>query len=437
MPRRRVPAPQPRLTWDGRDDPMEVAAAVVHPLVEVFPGGAKGPATRRLILGDNLSVMAGLLPEYSNRFDLIYADPPFLTGKSYRTRVGRGEDSRAPAGWQTVGGYADAWDSPSAYLTMLAPRLRLMHQLLSPTGTLYLHLDWHASAYARLLLDEIFGPDRLINEIVWLYHGPSPIQRAFKRKHDTLLVYTKTAEYIFNSQAVRVPYSPSTVRTFHSSSKAGFGKRPDLDRGKVPEDWWYFPVVARLHRERTGYPTQKPEALLERVIAASSPSGGLVGDFFCGSGTTLACAERMGRNWIGCDAHPLALHIVCRRLVLENGCRPFTLETAAPAALADGLSVLASIERHGSELAVRLDGLQTAATKKPSIDEVELWDVDWAFDGSVFRSRSQAARPWRDLDIPARLPYTRSLGRLGRIAVRVVARDGRTGLVVLDAPAAV
>ncbi len=163
-----------------------------------------------------------------------------------------------------------------------------MHRLLTPDGTLYLHLDWHANSYARLLLDEIFGSDQMLNEIVWTYHGPSPIRTAFNRKHDTILAYVKGHDYTFNADAVREPYNPSTVQTFKASPKAGFGKVPNLERGKVPEDWWYFPVVARLHNERTGYPTQKPESLLDRIILASSNPGDIVADFFCGSGTTPA-----------------------------------------------------------------------------------------------------------------------------------------------------
>jgi DNA modification methylase len=329
MPRRRGAPPLPRLTWDGRCESLEVAAADISPLAEVLPGGAPAPGERRLIRGDNLAVMAALLPTHADRFDLIYADPPFLTGKAFRARIGRQEDSRAPLGWQTADGYSDQWASPAEYLAMLEPRLRLMHHLLSPAGTLYLHLDWHASAYARLLLDEIFGADRLLNEIAWVYHGPSPVLRAFNRKHDTLLVYTKSDAYTFHANAVRQPYDPATVRTFAGSPRAGFGKVPNLERGKVPEDWWYFPVVARLHHERTGYPTQKPEALLMRVVAASSPEDGLVGDFFCGSGTTLIAAERLGRRWIGCDANAIAFSTSHRRLLLEGGARPYLLETAS------------------------------------------------------------------------------------------------------------
>jgi DNA modification methylase len=434
VPRRRGILPQPRLIWDGRRDPTEVEAAVVSAQAEVFPAGAAGsPSERRLIRGDNLGVMASLLPTHAGRFDLIYADPPFLTGKAFRARVGRGEDSRTPVDWRTIDGYTDQWESPAAYLSMLEPRLRMMYELLSPSGTLYLHLDWHAAAYGRLLLDEIFGPDRLLNEIAWIYHGPSPIRRAFNRKHDTLLVYTKTDAYLFNADAVRTPYDPSTLRTFAGSPRAGFGKVPDLERGKVPEDWWYFPVVARLHHERTGYPTQKPEALMTRVIAASSPPGGLVGDFFCGSGTTLAAAERLGRNWVGCDVHPLACHVAHHRLLLEPKCRPYLLESSRSET---GLArqVAASLERRGLETAVRLEGLRGSSGEPPERDAVEVWEVDWDYDGALFRSRAQAVRAWRSSELLDRLACDRAGDAGRRVAVRAVDRDGSVGIAVLEAP---
>jgi hypothetical protein len=171
--------------------------------------------------------------------------------------VGRGEDSRKPQEWQMAEGYPDHWEDLEAYLDMLYPRLALAHRLLSPTGSLYLHLDWHADAYARLLLDEIFGADRLLNEIIWVYHGPSPIRTAFNRKHDTILVYTKSENYTFNVDAVRQPYDPLTVKTFASSPKAGFGKIPNLERGKVPEDWWYFRWYACIRAHRVSLRSQE------------------------------------------------------------------------------------------------------------------------------------------------------------------------------------
>ncbi len=156
--------------------------------------------------------MSALLPEYEGRVQLIYADPPFFTNRRYPARVGREEDSRRPKEWRLTEGYPDHWPDLDSYLDMLYPRLVLMHRLLSSTGSLYLHLDWHANAYARLLLDEIFGPERFLNEIIWVYHGPSPIRSAFNRKHDTILVYTKGDEYIFNVDNIRTPYDPSTVK---------------------------------------------------------------------------------------------------------------------------------------------------------------------------------------------------------------------------------
>ncbi|MDQ2690877.1 MAG: site-specific DNA-methyltransferase, partial [Chloroflexota bacterium] len=316
----------PELTWPGKQRSQPLPASLVQDAV-IYPDGCGYPdqiPTNRLILGDNLSVMTALLPVYEGRIGLIYADPPFFTNRKYPARIGRGEDSRKPGQWMLAEGYRDHWDDLDSYLDFLYERLILFHRLLAPTGTLYLHLDWHADAYARLLLDEIFGPDHLLNEIIWTYHGPSPIRRAFNRKHDTILAYVKGGNYTFNADAIREPYNKNTVKTFSSSPKAGFGKVPDLERGKVPEDWWYFPVIARLHSERTGYPTQKPVALLERMILASSNPGDLVADFFCGSGTTPLVAAGHGRGFIACDETFRALHTTRSRLTHSQ--TPFALE---------------------------------------------------------------------------------------------------------------
>jgi DNA modification methylase len=316
----------PELNWKGKKLVDAAPASLVRDAV-VYPKGIgypDAPIENRLLLGDNLALMSALLPDYEGRVNLIYADPPFFTNRRFSARIGRGEDSRKPGQWQMAVGYHDHWDGLDSYLDFLYQRLAVMYRLLAPNGTLYLHLDWHADAYARLLLDEFFGADHLLNEVIWAYHGPSPIRSAFNRKHDTILVYVKNGDYVFNADAVREPYNKNTVKTFNSSPRAGFGKVPDLARGKVPEDWWYFPVVARLHNERTGYPTQKPVALLERIILASSNPGDLVADFFCGSGTTSFVAAKHGRRFIASDASFRALHTTRGRL---TGLQvPFTLE---------------------------------------------------------------------------------------------------------------
>jgi len=370
--------------------------------------------------------MASLLPELEGRIDLIYADPPFRSGKAYPVRIGEGEDSRLPSEWQLTDGYRDTWPDRNSYLDMLFPRLRLLHRLLSPAGTLYLHLDWHEAPYARILLDEIFGPDRILNEIVWIYHGPSPIRSAFKRKHDTILVYTKTDHYTFNADAVRVGYDATTLRTFASSPRAGFGKVPDLARGKVPEDWWYFPVVARLHKERTGYPTQKPEGLLRRIILASSHPGDLVADFFCGSGTAAIASSQLGRRWLACDSAPLAIQTTYRRLLLQPGTVPFALWTPRGAAPPSRPIPCLKIEHSGNTCSVFLS---PEVSRDPSSGDwlagISMWEVDWDFGGQVFRSQSQAVRPWRNGALALKLEHTYSARGTYRIAVWATDREGR------------
>jgi len=427
----------PKLEWSSKSDNLKSGGSLITESI-LFPGpDDKNPARveNRLILGDNLRVMNALLGEYEGKLDLIYVDPPFFTNKGYPARVGRGEDSRKPEEWQLAEGYPDQWDDLDSYLDMLYPRLKLMHRLLSPTGSLYLHLDWHANSYARVLLDEIFGYENFRNEIIWTYHGPSPIRTAFNRKHDTILFYTKTDDYVFNVDDIRIPYAPNTVATFKSSKKAGFGKVPDLERGKVPEDWWYFPVVARLHQERTGYPTQKPERLLERIILASTNPDGLVADFFCGAGTTGTVANRLNRRFILSDLQNRAIITSRSRLVLKNQ------ELGENRAELEGPALPVYLQREEGRMEFPLKSLEEMGFPEFSIEagvihlppelvpNVDYWEVDPDWQGKVFRSRYQAVRPLRKGDLPSSmiLPETG-----GKICLRIVLISGEQIQQVLN-----
>ncbi|NWF65372.1 MAG: site-specific DNA-methyltransferase [Chloroflexi bacterium] len=400
----------PILHWNEKHlSPPQPASLTLDSIL--YPKGRGYPKARsdgRLILGDNLAVMTALLPEYEGRINLIYADPPFFTNRQFKARVGRGEDSRKPSKWKLAEGYHDSWADMDSYLQFLYERLALMYKLLAPNGTLYLHLDWHADAHARLILDEIFGAENFINEIIWAYHGPSPIRTAFNRKHDTILMFAKNKDYIFNVDAVREPYHPNTVATFKASAKAGFGKIPDLERGKVPEDWWYFPVVARLHNERTGYPTQKPEALLDRIILASSNKSDLVADFFCGSGTTALVAARHGRKFIACDESVRAVNTARARLAGTKSV--FSIER--------DLGIKYDVATKSKKVKVKLLG--DLVQVKTSLD-VDFWEVDPAWDGKTFRSAAQAHRHVRSGEIPMELRI--KIG--GRVCIRLVTVEGK------------
>lgn len=412
----------PSLTWATKSPP-SIPPATLEIDSIVYPQGLGYPDVipdNQLILGDNLMVMSALLPEYRGRINLIYADPPFFTNRHYSMRIGRGEDSRRPREWQLAEGYPDHWHDIDQYLDMLYPRLSLMHDLLAPAGTLYLHLDWHANAYARLLMDEIFGAAHLLNEIVWIYHGPSPIRSAFNRKHDTILVYTKGDHYTFNVDQVRQPYDSSTVKTFASSPKAGFGKVPDLERGKVPEDWWYFPVIARLHRERSGYPTQKPEGLLERIILASSNPGDLVADFFCGSGTTAVVADRLGRKFLANDLTFRAIHTTRCRLTAVGSSAFMVRQIAGKGPTAGDTQLIGHLHLVLGENQIYLE------TDQP--EDIDYWEVDPAWDGKTFRSAIQAVRPHGKGNVKACLNFPFKSGKLP-VCGRVVDIHGHTCLL--------
>jgi adenine-specific DNA-methyltransferase len=278
----------------------------------------------KLIWGDNKFVMSSLLEKFAGKIDLIYIDPPFATGADFTVDVEIGEDGKEIHKEHSIieeKAYRDTWGKGiESFLKMMFERISLMKELLSNKGSLFIHIDWRTSALIRLILDELFGSEFFRNEIVWTYSGPSsPGQSQFSRKHDNILWFTKSDEWIFNADYVRIPYHETTAGKFESKGTGFSGTKADLSKGKIPEDWWYFPVVARIRTEILDYPTQKPEALISRIIQACSNKGDLVADFFCGSGTTCAVAEKLNRRWIGVDLGRYAIHTTRKRLLeIEN-----------------------------------------------------------------------------------------------------------------------
>jgi site-specific DNA-methyltransferase (adenine-specific) len=260
--------------------------------------------------GDNLSILPRLASACA---DLIYIDPPFNTGRK-QTRL-RLKTERAADGDRT--GFAgqryktvrlgeqafdDAFDD---YAAFLAPRLEHAHRLLAANGTLYFHIDYREVHYCKLLLDQIFGRECFLNEIIWAYDYGARTRKKWPPKHDNLLVYVKNPEnYVFNYDAIdRIPYMAP-----------GLAGPDKAARGKTPTDVWWHTIVSPTGKEKTGYPTQKPLGILKRIVAASSPPGGLVLDFFAGSGTTGVAAHALGRRFILVDSNPQALQVMRLRL---------------------------------------------------------------------------------------------------------------------------
>jgi len=242
--------------------------------------------------------------------DLIYADPPFFAAR-------RGQGSR--------GRFAEAWvGGLDGYLAFLRPRLAQMHRLLSPRGSLYVHLDAHVVHYVKVMMDELFGRDNFLNEIIWSYRTGGVARRWFGRKHDTLLLYARRrGAHTFNvlrggDYRTDGLLRDKRLRPYKRTRHGRLYFHPD---GPAMTDVWDIPFLSTVSLERTGWPTQKPEALLERIIRASSDPGDRVGDFFCGSGTTLVVAKRLGRRYIGCDISPRAIQITRRRLAWVRAAR--------------------------------------------------------------------------------------------------------------------
>jgi adenine-specific DNA-methyltransferase len=282
----------------------------------------------RLIWGENMLVMASLLKEFKGKIDLIYIDPPFDAGADFTMDVPIGP------GTETVGkdqstlemvAYRDTWGKGTdSYLHMMSERLRLMKDLLRDTGSIYVHCDYRATGIIRLLLDEVFGRERFVSEIVWYYSNKyGANSAAFDSFHNTLLLYSNGKRFTYNPQFI--PVKEPRKQPFRKWNKElaknewqrdAEGKYIYVESTeKEVSDVWEIPVINPMADERIGYATQKPEALLTRAIKASSNEAELVADFFCGSGTTGAVAERFGRRWIMADLGRFAIHTSRKRLI--------------------------------------------------------------------------------------------------------------------------
>lgn len=268
----------------------------------------------QLILGDNLQVLRDMPSE---SVDLIYIDPPFFSGRHYEVIWGdEGE----------MASFGDRWSGGrNHYIEWLYKRVQEMHRVLKPTGSFYLHCDWHANAYIRvMILDKIFGDKNFVNEIIWWYKGNSIPKSCFPRKHDVIFCYSKGKGISLNLDDILIPYSELTEKRYNHVDENGRrykisalrnGKQDIvyMKKGKYPDDVWDDVHTVR-GKESIGYPTQKPEALLERIIKASSNPGDIVLDAFCGGGTTPAVARKLGRKFIGIDQSVRAIAVSNARL---------------------------------------------------------------------------------------------------------------------------
>lgn len=295
---------------------------------ETFEAGWRN----KLIWGDNLLVMGALLEKFAGKIDLIYIDPPFATGSDFSFTAQVGDKDLEIQKEQSAieeKAYRDTWGKGlTSYAPMMWHRLRLMKSLLAPKGTIAVHVDWRVGYMMKAMLDELFGADAFINEIIWYYTGAGASPERFSRRHDNIYWYANGSEWFFDPDPLRTEYAEATKERFshHIGNVRGgrdFGVQELNPRGKHPDDVVKVSIEAPSANERTGYATQKPLALLQKLTAGLAPEGGLVADFFVGSGTTLKASELTGRRWIGCDLGRWGIHVTRKRLLSIENCKPF------------------------------------------------------------------------------------------------------------------
>jgi len=363
-----------------------------------------------ILQGNNVCIIPELIEQgMAGKFDLIYLDPPYLSNAVYKSRIPMGEGDESL--WLERKIFDDAGTANMGeYLNELLHLFYMIKVLLSDKGSLFVHLDWHSSHYVKILLDEVFDRKHFINEIVWCYSGGSGSRNHFHRKHDVILWYSKTDQYIFNPQYR--PYSEATRQRGLTKVK---GDRYKLkEQGALLNDWWtdIGKILSPTAYENLKFPTQKPIKLLERLVATASHPGSLVGDFYCGSGTTAQVCHHMGRKYVICDCNPIAIQTCIQRMLRINA-DPFNLYSTLPDPdnhLKLGpMKIVPYNEEYNRVDIVLLD-------YKPKYSEIEIelnfnacidfWEIGYE-EHNTFISIVQILRPHRSFDYS--LPTVASL----------------------------
>ena len=325
------------LDWEGKkvSEKNKLGLENIKPFhtLDVYPSSDYGHLEKDLwynllIWGENEAILNSIMPKFEKQVSLIYIDPPFATGGDFNFKIQIGEHGKSI----DKVAYKDKWEKGlDSYLEFLYNRLVKMRQLLKPNGSIYVHLDWHISHYIKLILDEIFGIDNFRNEIIWAYPAASvKTRRFFIRSYDTILFYSNSDDYIFNDDPnIYMEYSNRVKNALKKDEEGIFYYRGGSHNGKklsrkvyvqqegiFPRDVWNdIPYIRANTKEYQGFSTQKPERLLRRIILASTNENDIIADFFCGSGTTLAVAEKLRRRWIGTDINKHTIHMSRKRIL--------------------------------------------------------------------------------------------------------------------------
>lgn len=395
-----------------------------------------GNSANTMARGDNLAFMRYLTETHTGKFQVIYIDPPFYSKANYDAVIRIKPEGGKEDLVLKPTAYNDVWNEGMGdYLKMLCIRFYFLKDLLCREGCFWVHLDWHVVHYAKVLLDEIFGAGNFVNEVIWNYKSGGASKRSFSKKHDTLLFYSKTKHYYFHPLQEKSynrglkPYNFSGVKEY--KDETGWYTKVNM------KDVWQLDMVGRTSSERTGYATQKPEVLLERIIESCSREGDLCGDFFGGSGTLAAVADKKKRNWVYCDGSGIAIANSFKRLVMQRSAFALFEEDTG----ADSHKLDVHLEREGNQIVVSLKAYEATSLpvndtdkreinrllKKNPLELVQYWSVDFCYNGSVHRPQFFAVKEKRLTDM------CRGTGvQGGKISIHVMDLFGNKTFKILD-----